>query len=394
MLVGGVESASSYLIDALRETEDIDIHVITCDQPTDMPIVERHGAITLHRLPGSSRGQVLTRYRSIRRRIRSQLDGIRPDVVHAQDLDKYALSLVDSPRPWVVTVHGIAREEAKFVDGWRDRLRTCLRARLISEPTMRSTRNLIAISPYVKRYFPSRTDRRVYDIPNAIDERYFNIDGSGTLDQVLYAGRVIPRKRIHELIEVIDRVRIDRPNVVLRVAGDLSDQAYATSLRELITMRGLENHVVFLGQLHEDAVLDEFRHCSALALCSGQETAPMVVAQAMAAAKPVVATSVGGVADMIDHGVTGFVAGIQENDVFAMHLLRLLSLPDVARRFGEAGRLRASKDYRASAVAGRTVDAYFDIAEKVRNPSQVMSKGVNGVPVRQGISAAALSRHS
>ena len=393
-LVGGVESASSYLIDALRDIEELDIHVITCDQPTDTAVIERHQGVTLHRLPGSSRGQVLTRYRAVRRRVRAQLERIRPDVVHAQDLDKYALSLVGSRYRWVVTVHGLAREEARYVDGWRDRLRTRLRAQLISEPALRSTRHLIAISPYVRRYFPVLANRRVYDIPNAIDERYFGINDPGMPDHLLYAGRVIPRKRVRELIEVVGLVRRDRPNVVLRVAGDLSDSAYAASLQELIADRGLEDHVVFLGQLDEGSVLEEFRRCSALALCSGQETAPMVIAQAMAAGKPVVATAVGGVADMVEHGVSGFVAGIDEDDAFASHVFRVLSCPDEARRLGAAGKLKAERDYRASAVAARTMDAYFDVATAVRRLNQATINVGNTTSSRAEVSSTALSRRS
>ena len=75
--------------------------------------------------------------------------------------------------------------------------------------------------------------------------------------------------------------------------------------------------------LDEKAIMREFSDCSVLALPSVQETAPMVIAQAMAAAKPVVATFVGGIAEMVRDGETGILVRKGDTNSLSDSLLKV-----------------------------------------------------------------------
>ncbi len=90
----------------------------------------------------------------------------------------------------------------------------------------------------------------------------------------------------------------------------------------------------------------------------------MVIAQAMAAGKPVVATPVGGVAEMIQDRATGFLIPVGDIDRLADSLLSLLGDPQLRARMGQAGRQFAVENYLAANVARRTFDVYAGIAAR------------------------------
>ncbi len=88
----------------------------------------------------------------------------------------------------------------------------------------------------------------------------------------------------------------------------------------------------------------------------------MVIAQAMAASKPVVATPVGGVAEMVSDGETGFLVDVGDVNALANALLRLLRDPSLRARIGQSGHEFAVENYRADTVARRTYDVYQKVA--------------------------------
>ena len=93
-------------------------------------------------------------------------------------------------------------------------------------------------------------------------------------------------------------------------------------------------------------------------LPSHQETAPMVVQQAMAAGLAVVATNVGGIPQQVQHDTTGLLFGPGDVHALAANLRRLHDEPGLASRLGAAGRVVASERYRADEVAMATRAVY------------------------------------
>jgi len=88
----------------------------------------------------------------------------------------------------------------------------------------------------------------------------------------------------------------------------------------------------------------------------------MVIAQAMAAGKPVVTTPVGGIPDMVRDGETGLLVGVGDKDGLAEALLRLLRDPTLRTRMGKLGREFAIENYRVDHVARRTYEVYQQVA--------------------------------
>jgi glycosyltransferase involved in cell wall biosynthesis len=88
----------------------------------------------------------------------------------------------------------------------------------------------------------------------------------------------------------------------------------------------------------------------------------MVIAQAMAAGKPVVATRVGGVPEMVSDGETGILYKVGDVLELADALVRLFQDESVRFEMGCEGKEKAEANYRASIVAHRTYQAYQDVA--------------------------------
>ena len=91
-------------------------------------------------------------------------------------------------------------------------------------------------------------------------------------------------------------------------------------------------------------------------LASANEGTPISLIEAGAAGRPVVSTSVGGVADVVEHGSTGFLA--DSGAALADAMLKLLADRDLARRMGAAGRKRVLARYSAARLASDLTSIY------------------------------------
>ena len=117
---------------------------------------------------------------------------------------------------------------------------------------------------------------------------------------------------------------------------------------ELETRRadlGLDRLVEFAGAADQDRVLDWWRKASIAVLTSQSEGMPVCLMEAAACAIPAVATAVGGVPELIEHGVTGLLAPPNDADALAGGLQELLENPTRAEALGGAARRRAEERF-------------------------------------------------
>ncbi len=229
---------------------------------------------------------------------------------------------------------------------------------------MHRVRHLIAISHYVTDYFfPELPPRlKIYYIPNAVDLRFFNLDGGADEATVLYAGRVIPLKRVSDLVRAFALVVQRVPHASLRIAGETSSEpAYVNAVRKQISMAHLDSNVQLLGPLPEAKLLDEYQRCTVVALASAQENFPMVLAQAMASGKPVVATCAGGVPEMVGNNERGMLVNVGDIQGLAEAMTQLLQDQPLRAALGRNAQAYARENYHQDRVAGQTFEVYQKI---------------------------------
>lgn len=363
---GGVQAATTYLLKGLARIDNLELHLLTFRHPSWVgPDLFNQNGVCMHLLPPYPGFERLRNYRTYQAILNELLAQIRPDIVHAQGAASDALVALRSGYLTVVTAHGIRREDQKYCRAWGERIRCYFDSVLTEQQVIGRARYLIAISHYVTQYFASRyrPDLHSFFIPNAVDDRYFELESCAGGPVVLFAGRVIPLKKVMDLVQAFDRVARQIPAAQLRIAGECqTDAGYAGSVHGYVQRAGLEKNVHLLGELSQDKILQEYAACSLLALPSAQENAPLVIAQAMAAGKPVVATRVGGVAEMVgEECERGLLIPVGDVEQLARSMLSLLQDPGLRERMGQASRRFARQNYHPDRVAGQTAQAYREI---------------------------------
>lgn len=174
-------------------------------------------------------------------------------------------------------------------------------------------------------------------------------------------GRLAAVKQPLVAVDVFERLAEHRPELELVFVGDGGERRAlerrvergSTAVRRRVHLLGAEPDVA--GVLADlDAVL----------LTSRSEGAPVALIEAAAAAKPVVARPVGGVAEIVAHERTGWLG--EDADALAFGLDQLLERPEEARAMGRRGRLRVAARHSAEALAKRLEDLYRVVLEERR----------------------------
>ena len=111
----------------------------------------------------------------------------------------------------------------------------------------------------------------------------------------------------HDLLNAFAQVRQAVPEARLIMVGPHPDPDYAQTVQDRVTSLALGDSVDIVGFVDNDRLRHEIASARAVVLFSREETAPTIIAQAMAAGKPVVAARVGGVPEMVNDGESGFV---------------------------------------------------------------------------------------
>jgi glycosyltransferase involved in cell wall biosynthesis len=266
----------------------------------------------------------------------------------------------------IVSIHGLARAELKFVRSRRDRLRTMVFEIPVERYCIGHAHYLMQPTRYPEEFFGDEITGTIWDVGNPISDAFFAVEPRPERGRILYLGALIARKRLLDLVDALPRVLERVPDARLRVVGFAANADYAQRVRDRVDAIGLEGRVTFLSGLTSDEVLDEYRRASVLALSSGEETSPMVIGEAMAARVPVVATRVGGVHYLVDDGRTGHIVEPGDVEALAERLADVLSDPAAAAGLGAAGREKAERSFRTEMVAERVRRVYEDVLRRDR----------------------------
>lgn len=176
-----------------------------------------------------------------------------------------------------------------------------------------------------------------------------------------------PQKALGVLLEATVRLRKRFPELaVLVIGGEEPDEPDEPKrLRRLATELGLDDSVRFLG-LRSD-IPELLAALDVAVLTSDYEGSPLSVMEFMEAACPVVATSVGGVPDIVADGETGLLVPPRDPVAFADAVAKLLADPALGRRLGEAGRRRRRSEFDLSNTI-KSVERLYEELHELKGP--------------------------
>jgi len=173
----------------------------------------------------------------------------------------------------------------------------------------------------------------------------------------------IRRVKGHDLfIKAAAAIMPQFPNVSFSIAGDVLDSVYFAELQSLVRDLGLADRFRFDGGVADLrrylAVADIF------VLPSRSEGFSNALIEAMAASLPVVATAVGGNAEAVQDGDTGFVIPSEDPAALTEAIVRLLSDPALAKAMGSAGKNLATERFRTETMMRRVSGAYGNLLSR------------------------------
>ncbi|GAB7189331.1 hypothetical protein NUM3379_00370 [Kineococcus sp. NUM-3379] len=229
------------------------------------------------------------------------------------------------------------------------------------------------------------TPRRVRIVPCGVDTDAFTADRSpratvplrrrGGGGRLLSVGRLVPRKGVDLAVRALALL----PGAELVVAGgpdaaELARDPEAVRLRQLAEDLGVADRLRMLGRVQPEHLPALMRSCDVVLATPWYEPFGIVALEAMACARPLVATAVGGMLDTVEDGVTGRLVppghprtrpDATAADV-AEAVRELLADRDLLHRMGAAGRARAVQRYDWRRVAAATEAAYLELVRPSR----------------------------
>ena len=205
---------------------------------------------------------------------------------------------------------------------------------------------IITVSEAIKRILIenySLKKEKIQVIYNGVDLKLVDSisDVPVCKNTIIYVGRLIPHKNVEDLIKVVYRLKTDFPNIKLKIIGDGPQKDFLINLTRKL---GLENHILFLGQLSKyENVIREIKSSEFLVLPSSREGFGMVLAEANACYKPVIAYKTGGVIDVIENNKNGFLIQEKNLDALTDKIYFLLNNKDIAKEMGKYGRNKVER---------------------------------------------------
>ena len=167
-----------------------------------------------------------------------------------------------------------------------------------------------------------------------------------------------PVKRVLDVIEIFDRVRKKIPSKLLLI-GDGPDRSQA---EWLAVQKGIHDHVMFLGK--QDQIREKLAMADVMLLPSELESFGLAALEAMACEVVPIATRAGGLPEVVEHGVTGFLADVGDVETMARYAIELLSDDSRLRQMGKQARAGAQAKFCTSRIIPLYEDFYRRVLER------------------------------
>ncbi len=219
--------------------------------------------------------------------------------------------------------------------------------------------HVIAVSHDVKRKIcrSGIGEDKVTVIHNGVDISRFCPSRSNKCGyNILWVGRMASEKGLEYLLQALKHISGQVPECMLTLVGD---GQLRQELERTVNNLGLQTHVSFEGVRPHSSVSEYFRKADIFVLPSLREGFGIVLIEAMASGVPVIASRIGGIEDIVEDGVQGFLVEPKNAEQIAEKAMFLFAHEDVRRSFGEAGRKRVEESFTWEKMAEKTLDVYL-----------------------------------
>jgi glycosyltransferase involved in cell wall biosynthesis len=292
------------------------------------------------------------------------------DVIHAMD---HRSDLIAAALDRRLGVPGVA----SFF-GWTNFSETSLRGRLypvIDRFLMRRLRRIIVDSRFIGRS-TKLPDGRVAVVPNGVDLQRFDPDrvagglktrwfGTEGVTVVGLIGRVHPNKGHLDLARAAARLCPDFPDLRFVTLGAVPPgfESYRDEVAAFVAANGLQDRFV-MTNVDSLEIPDAIASFDIATLPSRMESLAYVMLESMAMRRPVISARVGGHAEVIDDGETGYLIEPGDVDALSERIARLAGDPRLRESIAKEGRSRIEARYSTAAMVANTRAVYEDVLDK------------------------------
>jgi D-inositol-3-phosphate glycosyltransferase len=214
--------------------------------------------------------------------------------------------------------------------------------------------------------------RRFYPIPADEAKEYIGVPPCGRM--LLFVGRIEPLKGLDVLLDAICIMQQDEwvkenPFCLAVIGGDpdengeASDNLEMSRIKALAEKAGLSDLVTFLGRKSQESLPYYYSAAEAAVVPSHYESFGMVALEAMACGTPVVASQVGGLAYLVQDGVTGYTVPVDEPVELASRLTSLLKDSQLREQMGKRAE-QVAREYAWDKIANRLLVVYESLIVK------------------------------
>jgi len=359
-LWAGAEVQAYSLLLSLRTEPSLGISVIVLNEGKLADLLKQAG------IQVTVIDETKNRFGTIVKMASAELSGQRIDILHSHRYKENLLGVLLKKRcridHLVQTVHGNQEQMSglKNLKAWL--------YGYINDRTSRRFDRIIAVSDDIRR---ERSDglepAKIVTIHNAVDmSRVIPARSAGVVRKELgigdnqpvigAIGRMVPVKGYDRFLLAAKVIASRRPDAVFLLVGDGPKQSEYEKLAHSL---GLEHHVRFLGFRHD--IWDIVNCLDLFVMTSHHEGIPLILLEAMALKRPVVAMSVGGIPEVIEHNVSGTLVRSGDIESVAEVCLELIAQPDWALALGEGARRRVETEFSIDVHRDRVLALYTDV---------------------------------
>jgi glycosyltransferase involved in cell wall biosynthesis len=353
--IGGAEVFGAKLLRALA-TRKNQFAVITSHDTLDLPDCDSYEGIPVYRFPFRAvlSGRALNRFQEVIQGVARVKAEFQPDLVHLNALGPSATFHVRAAgNGKVPTLFTLQQEVLPSQTGSGSLLYQLLSAAArvvgVSQSVLEQVRNLAPqISPKASCIYNGVEPPPVFPSPLPFHP-----------PRLLCLGRLVPAKRIEWALEVVSRLRDRFPGLALLIAGD-------GPLRGVLEARavelGVRDCVRFLGWVEPENVYETLNQATCVLMPSLREGLPVAGVQAAMMGRPIVATSAGGLVEVVRHPESGLLVELDDLEGFVSAVGQLLENPERAAHMGAAARAHALRTFEWTSTVESYQHIYNDVA--------------------------------
>lgn len=316
--------------------------------------------------------------------LRRELKNFQPDVVHLHNISKASpfILLLLKKYPAVLTVHDHSTFDPTRISDLPllEPYRETFSDYFINKPSLRfymeklrfailryGAKNVDTVLACSDFYATCARDSGIFKNIKTLRNGIILPPPSPIIEtkKILFVGRLSEEKGAPVLIEAANILKNNHPDMRLDIVGCGNQMAV---LKKKISELKLGGTVRLLEHKSPREITELYRQSSLVVVPSlSPDNLPTVCIEAMSIGRPVVASRMGGLPELVDHEQTGLLVAPNDAGALASSIDRLLSDPELLRRMGEAGRKKAEKEFDDKSYIQKTLEEYEDLISKYKN---------------------------